>query len=69
MVKSGCEAELEKLVNRLGEVRYVNGNFNRYSFGVVFARWRGLGILTLAQVTPVGSAIGAGIGITRYTSR
>jgi hypothetical protein len=54
MGKSGCEAEHIKANEQSEEVRYVDGNFNHHCCGVVFARWRGLGIFTLARIAPAG---------------
>ena len=45
------------------EMSYVNRNFDyRCSSGVVFARWRGVGILTLAKVALLGRGVDPDIG-------
>jgi len=50
MVKARLRGREHKKANEYSGVRYVNGHYNYHFGGVVFARWRRLGILTVAQV-------------------
>lgn len=49
----------------MSEVSYVNGDFIGHSFGVVFTRWWGLGLFSLARLAPAGPRPGVSRGRPR----